>query len=158
LDRIRISARPQLHVLGRIPGTTSWARPDLEPLATPVDGVVVALFATPIWYANAVRFREEVAEAIRQAPSPPRVLVLDTIGMSDIDYTGTRALARVLDACDRQGIILGIARAGTHLHESLRRSGLAARIGEERFFDTVDGAVRGLAPPGGAEGRRAGAG
>ena len=25
LDRVRLSARPQLHVLGRIPGTTSWA-------------------------------------------------------------------------------------------------------------------------------------
>ena len=25
LDRTRLSARPQLHVLGRIPGTTSWA-------------------------------------------------------------------------------------------------------------------------------------
>ena len=25
IDRTRLSARPQLHVLGRIPGTTSWA-------------------------------------------------------------------------------------------------------------------------------------
>ena len=71
LDRIRISARPQVHVLGRIPGTTSWARPDFEPLAAPVPGVVVALFATPIWYANAVRFREEVSSAIR-GPRPGR--------------------------------------------------------------------------------------
>jgi len=146
LDRIRISARPQLHVLGRIPGTTSWARPDFEPLASPVPGVLVAMFATPIWYANAVRFREEVAAAIRQAPGPVRVFVLDTIGMSDIDFTGTRALTRVMEACEREGVTFGVARAGIHLHDSLRRCGLAARIGEDHFFDTVDGAVRGLAP------------
>ena len=146
LDRIRISARPQLHVLGRISGTTSWARPDFEPLASPVPGVLVAMFATPIWYANAVRFRDEVAAAIRQTPGPVRVFVLDTIGMSDIDFTGTHALARVIEACERDGITFGVARAGIHLHDSLRRSGLAARIGEDHFFDTVDGAVRGLAP------------
>ena len=33
LDRVRLSARPQLHVLGRIPGTTSWA-----PLSADVAG------------------------------------------------------------------------------------------------------------------------
>ena len=32
LDRIRLSARPQLHVLGRLPGTTSWQRAALDPL------------------------------------------------------------------------------------------------------------------------------
>ena len=31
LDRIRLSARPQLHVLGRLPGTTSWAPLSAEP-------------------------------------------------------------------------------------------------------------------------------
>ncbi len=145
LDRIRISARPQLHVLGRIPGSTSWARQAFEPRATPVPGVLVAMFATPIWYANAVRFREEVARAVAEAPGPVEVLVLDTIGMSDIDFTGNHALSRVVSTCERDHIRLGIARAGLHLHASLRRSGLAARIGEDHFFDTVDAAVSALA-------------
>jgi sulfate permease, SulP family len=91
-----------------------------------------------------VRFRDEVAAAIRAAPAPVHTFVLDTIGMSDIDYTGTRELARALDSLQRAGVTFGIARAGIHLHDSLRRSGLAARIGEGRFFDTVDEAVRGL--------------
>ena len=68
LDRIRLSARPQLHVLGRIPGTTSWQRRTLDPSAEEVPGVLVALFATPIWYANALRFRDEVFDALRHAP------------------------------------------------------------------------------------------
>ena len=36
LDRIRLSARPQLHVLGRIPGSTSWARS--QPIPTRRSG------------------------------------------------------------------------------------------------------------------------
>jgi MFS superfamily sulfate permease-like transporter len=132
-------------VLGRIPGTTSWARPTFEPRAQEQPGVVVAMFATPIWYANADHFREEVADVLAHAPTPVRVLVLDTIGMSDIDFTGTRALTRVVAACERDGITLGIARAGLHLRESLGRVGLAHRIGEDRFFPTVNDAVSALA-------------
>ncbi len=147
LDRIRVSARPQLHVLGRIPGSTSWQRPDLEPSAELVPGVVVALFATPIWYANAMHFRDEVYVTLREAPKPVRGFVLDTPGMSDIDFTGTRAMKQVLDRCERDGIAFGIARAGVHLRDSLRRSGLAARIGEDHFYQTVDAAVTAFAGP-----------
>jgi len=145
LDRIRVSARPQLHVLGRIPGSTSWQRRTLDPSAEEVPGVLVTLFATPIWYANAIRFRDEVRAALRHAPGPVRVFVLDTVGMSDIDFTGTRALSQALDLFEHEGIAFGIARAGVHLRDSLRRSGLAARIGEDHFFTTVDEAVTALA-------------
>ena len=144
LDRIRLSARPQLHVLGRIPGTTSWQRKELDPSAEMVPGVLVALFATPIWYANALHFRDEFFDALHTAPGPVRVFVLDAVGESDIDFTGTRALSQVVDRCERDGIAFGIARAGVHLHESLRRTGLAALIGEDHFFSTVDEAVNAL--------------
>jgi MFS superfamily sulfate permease-like transporter len=89
----------------------------------------------------------EASAALKEA-APVRVFVLDTVGQSDIDFTGTRALTRVLDRCARDGIAFGIARAGDHLHESLRRSGQAARIGEDHFFPTVDEAVRALAGEG----------
>ena len=125
LDRIRLSARPQLHVLGRMPGTTSWAplSPDLP--AAEVTGVLVLLFATPLWFANAIHFREEVARALADAPGTTRVLVLDTIGMSDVDFTGSRALGQVLAACERQHVAVGVARAGDHVREMLQRSGVA---------------------------------
>jgi SulP family sulfate permease len=143
LDRIRISARPSLHVLGRIPGTTSWQREALDPEAEQVPGVLVAIFATPIWYANAVRFREEVKRAIESAPTPVRAFVLDAAGITDIDFTGTRQLKEVvLRLCQREGIAFGIARAGFHLRDGLRRAGLAQHIGEDHFFSTTDEAVR----------------
>ncbi len=68
LDRIRLSAQPQLHVLGRMPGTTSWAPLSADLPAAELPGVLVLLFATPLWYANAVHFREEVAHALAQDP------------------------------------------------------------------------------------------
>ena len=151
LDRIRRTARPQLHQMGRIPGTTSWIPTGAGVDAEPMPGVLVVLFATPLWFANAVHFREEVAKAFANAAPTPDVLVLDTLGMYDIDFTGCRALGHLLDRCEHDHITFGIARAGDRLRQDLERGGLMARIGTDHCFATVDAAVDGLsthgAPP-----------
>ena len=146
LDRTRLSARPQLHVLGRIPQTTSWAPISGPEQATQVPGVLVVLFATPLWYANAVHFRAQLENSLTRAIGPPRLVVLDAIGMSDLDYTGSRSLREALDALDREHISFALARAGEHVRNSLARSGLLERIGENRLFPSVDEAVTTLWP------------
>ena len=144
LDRIRLTARPQLHRLGHVPGTTSWAPLAADPDAAPEPGVLVVLFATPLWFANAVHFREEVDRALSDAGAGTRVLVLDTVGMSDLDFTGARSLGQLLDRCEREHIAFGLARVGDHVRRSLERSGLMSRIGSDHCFPTVDAAVTAL--------------
>jgi high affinity sulfate transporter 1 len=145
LDRTRRTARPQLHVLGRISGTTSWAPVSSTPGAAQVPGVLVVLFATPLWYANAVHFEAQLRAALRRSVGDtPRLLVLDALGLNDIDYTGVRALSDGLDQLSRAGIEFAIARAGRVFHDGLRRAGLIERIGEDHFFGAVDEAVRAL--------------
>jgi sulfate permease, SulP family len=144
LDRTRLSARPQLHVLGRIPGTTSWAPLTSADDVTEVPGVLVVLFATPLWYANAGRFRTQLNEALAYEEETPKLLVLDVIGMSDIDYTGSRALGEVLDRLDQDHIAFAVARAGAHLRQGLARCRLLDRISDDNFFASVDEAVSAL--------------
>jgi MFS superfamily sulfate permease-like transporter len=144
LDRTRRSARPQLHVLGRVPGTTSWTPMSGPEGAEAVPGVLLVLFATPLWYANAIDFRDSVMRAFEAAGSP-HVVVLDAIGMSDIDYTGARALSEVLDELTQAHAEFAVARAGDRVHASLARSGLLQRIGEDHLFATADAAVSALA-------------
>ena len=146
LDRTRLSARPQLHVLGRIPDTTSWAPLSINVAAAQVPSVLAVLFATPLWYANAVHFRAQLTDSLARALGTPRLVVLDALGMSDVDYTGSRALSAVLDELDRDHTAFAVARAGEHARQGLRRSGLLARIGEDHFFPSVDEAVRTLGP------------
>ena len=146
LDRARLSARPQMHVLGCIPRTTSWAPLSAVGDARQVRGVLVVLFATPLWYANAVHFQAEVDRALTRGEGTPRLLVLDALGMSDIDYTGSRALNEVLDKLEREHIDVAVARAGTRLRQGLRRSGIVARIGSDHFFPSVGEAVTALGP------------
>jgi high affinity sulfate transporter 1 len=146
LDRTRLSARPQLHVLGRLPGTTSWTPLRANPTAAQIPGVLAVLFATPLWYANAIIFRAQVAESLPRALGTPRLVVLDALGMHDLDYTGARALREVLDELGRDRIAFAIARVGQTARDGLRRSGLLTRIGEDHLFASVDEAVRALGP------------
>jgi len=145
-DRARRAARPKLHVLGRIPGTTSWTPLGSVDGAAGVPNVLVVLFATPLWYANADHFRREVLSALAAAEPSPKALVLDAIGMSDIDYTGAAALEEVLDELEDRGVVIAVARAGSVLKEGLVRAGLLNRIGNQRLFASVNEAVVAISP------------
>jgi high affinity sulfate transporter 1 len=147
LDRTRLSASPQVHVLGRIPGTTSWVALSASKDAVQVPGVLAVLFATPLWYANAIHFRSQVEASLRRAQGTPHLVVLDALGMHDLDYTGSRALRELLDEFDSDDIAFAVARAGQRARDGLRRSGLLARIGADHLFPSVDEAVRALGPP-----------
>lgn len=141
LDRTRLSDRPQMHVLGRIPGTTSWTPISGADRAAQLPGVLVVLFATPLWYANAARFRTELDAAKRRAIGPLQLVVLDTIGMSDIDYTGSRTLRQILDQLDRDGVRFALARTGGRVRAGLQRSDLLRKIGRHNLFASVNEAV-----------------
>ena len=71
--------------------------------------------------------------------------MLDTIGMTDIDFTGCRALGEVLDDLQASHITFGIARGSTELLATLRKEGLTERIGADHCFDSVNEAVVALA-------------
>ncbi len=145
LDRTRLSARPTLHRLGRIPGTTSW-----QPVQSPgthdqIPGVLVLLFATPLYYANAEHFRAQVDRELGSS-GQVRSVVFDVLGMHDIDFTGSRVLGRILDELDKEHVVVGFARVGEHLRQNLQRGGLLSRIGEDRIFPSVNEAVTALTP------------
>jgi MFS superfamily sulfate permease-like transporter len=158
LDRTRLSARPHVAVMGRIPSTTSWAPLGGTEQAIEVPGVLVVMFATPLWYANAAHFRTEMTAAINRAGHALRLVVLDTPGMSDLDYTGSRALRRMLDQLHHSGLIFAMARTNDTVRAGLARSGLLARIGEDHLFASVGEAVSALHPgtPEGRDGDAAG--
>lgn len=148
LDRTRLSIQPRLHVLGRVPGTTSWIPVDIRAGVEPLDGVLVALFSTPLWYANASKFQAEVLAALTPKDSiPPTLFVLDVIGMSDLDYTGAKTLREIMDELDGRHITFVLARTSRRVRVGLERSGLLARLGEDHLFSSVDEAIVALANP-----------
>jgi SulP family sulfate permease len=147
LDRTRLSARPNVHVMERMPGTTSWrpVRPGDDPYPGP-PGVLVLVFAAPLYYATASRFRAQVEEMIDAQGEPVRLLVLDVVGMHDVDYTAARTLRSLVDSLHHAGITVALARLGDHARANLEKAGLLQRICDGHVYDSVDQAVEALAP------------
>ena len=75
--------------------------------------------------------------------------MLDADAITDIDYTGTRAVRALVDELERSHIVVAVARAIGGAPQNLARSGLVDRIGRDRIFSTVDEAVTALTPQAG---------
>lgn len=144
-DRTRRTARPRDAVLGREPGTDHWIPCDIGHATEQVAGVVVYLLYAPLWYANADYIRLRVHELVESATQPVHGFVLDADGMSDIDFTGARALGELADELQKEKVTIAIARASHLVHHDLKHGGLLKNIGPDRLFDTVEDAVRAVA-------------
>jgi SulP family sulfate permease len=110
-----------------IPGTVS------EP------GLVVYRFSVGLFYANAEHFSEE-ALGLVDVPDPPRWFVLDADAIDDIDYTGGKTVAELVDQLAARRIVFAVAGASARVRDELDRFGITERIGQDRYFDSLPAA------------------
>ena len=126
---------PRDHVLAWDAGGHITTAPPL-PGATSEPGLVVYRFAVGLFYANAGRLAEEV-QGLVDVPDPPRWFVLDAVAIDDVDFTGAKTLAELVDQLIARQIVFAVASAGASFRRELDRFGVTAKIGSERYFDCV---------------------
>jgi MFS superfamily sulfate permease-like transporter len=158
VDRTRLSIQPRLQLLGRVQGTTSWVPidhgeqkdhhdpNDYGELERNVPGVLVAMFATSLWYANASHFRAQVMSAIAERGEDLSAVVLDVVGMSDLDFTGAATLRQVIEDLKAKHIVFALARPGRRVRIGLERADLLTQLGEDHLYISVDAAVEAFTP------------
>lgn len=103
-------------------------------------GLIVYRFEAPLFFANADYFGERLRRVLDGAPNPVRWLVLDLVGMDDIDYTGGLVLQDRIGNLQQRGIVVALASADG-VREPLERFDLVEAIGADRIFETVQDAV-----------------
>lgn len=154
IDTVRRSARPHDAVLGWVERLGRYADVALHPSARTTRGVVVYRLDDRLFFANARYFKGRVREAIRGAQEPPSWLVFDAEAVTHADSTGLAALEQLTDDLRRSEITLLVARLRTRMQEQFELAGVTETIGRERFYPTVEAAVRACSAAAG----RAGAG
>jgi sulfate permease, SulP family len=142
VDVVRRSARPHDAVLGWVPRLGRWADVAVHPSARIAAGVVVYRLDDRLFFANASYFKGRVREALRGSPSHARWLVLDAEAISHVDTAGLAALSELADGLRDDGVTLAVARMSQRLQEQLTEAGVTDEIGPDRFYPTVDAAVR----------------
>jgi high affinity sulfate transporter 1 len=143
-QRTRLAAQPRDVVLGRVPGTDHWIPPNVGRPTEQAPGVLVYLLYAPLWYGDADYVAGRIRAAVAAAPQPVHVFILDSNGISDIDYSAARVLGELAGELRQAGLRIGVARASHLVRDSLKLSGVLSIIGAERLFPSVEDAVTAL--------------
>jgi MFS superfamily sulfate permease-like transporter len=135
-----ISTRTQVVELAPVPGTTIWWPVDRPETGDSRPGLLVVSFAAPLLFSNADVFRRGMAAEI--AKRPVDTLVLEALGIAEVDYTAAQALRAVIEHCRANGIDFAIARLeSARARRSLERFGVLELLGRDRVFLSVAQAI-----------------
>lgn len=144
LDRARRTARPELLRLARTPEGV-WV-PQRMKGSEEHPGVAVFHLNGPLWFGNANWFREEMLVQIPEDADKPDLLVLDTTGVDDIDYTGNSAMIQIAELCELRTVELAVVSHPGKTDDAFHHGGLVDSIGAERVFGSIDAAIEALDP------------
>ena len=133
--------RPYDAVLGRVDGLKGYHDVTRYPDAKRVPGLVLFRWDAPLFFANAEVFREHVLEAVAEAPTPTKWVLVAAEPVTDIDTTAADALSALDDDLEKAGIELCFAEMKDPVKDRLKRYGLFVKLGSHLFFPTVGQAV-----------------
>lgn len=142
---VRLSARPKVEILGRIPGVPGFHSRARHSEAKPVPGLLLLRFNGPLVFFNAGHFRHEVMAAVERMEQKPRAVVLDFLTVTDMDVTGLYTLREVHDLLEAQGIDLAGGGRQTQWSSWAEKRGF--EVGRVKLFRTLHQAVRVLRDP-----------
>lgn len=141
------TTRARVQPYERVPGTSIWWPTSSKLPGEQQPGVIVAGFQAPLSFLNAYDFRRDILAAAKSSPKV-RLLVLEATGIVEIDFTAAQILREVINECRADGIDFAIARLeSSRAQDAIVRFGIAALLGPDRQFHSVEEAVRACAKP-----------
>jgi sulfate permease, SulP family len=142
LDLIRRITRPYADVLGYAPGVPGMHSLDDYEKATPVRGLVVFRYDSPLFFANADDFVAQALKAVDEAEQPVEWFLLNAEANTEVDLTAVDALEDLRGRLKQRGIRFAMARVKQDLYRRLEPSGFIRNVGDENIFETLPTAVR----------------
>ena len=133
--------RPHSAVLGRAEGVKGYHDITRYPNARQIPGLVLFRWDAPLFFANAEFFKERILDAVTKSPSPVRWVVVAAEPVTSVDVTAADMLTDLAKTLLNAGIELHFAELKDPVKDKLKRFGLFAKFGEDKFFPTIGAAV-----------------
>ncbi len=127
---IRRLAAPECVVLGRFPGTNSYAAFMRHPEVEAIPGVLIFRANAALLYFNADAVQERIRAFTASHPSPLRAIIIDLSFTTDIDLSTARMLTEAAREANARGAVLRLADAHYHLRAQLALDGAASLFGD----------------------------
>jgi len=128
--------------LGPVPGRAhAYDVIGQSPEWAPIPGMEILRLNGPLFFANALRFRDEVRSRLSDT-TPPQAILLNLHANFGIDLSSTDMLLGLVAEAERTETEILFAELQDPVRQMFRRCGLLDRVGENRFFLTVDDGVQ----------------
>jgi sulfate permease, SulP family len=109
--------------------------------SSPIQGLEILRLNGPLFFANALRFRNEV-RSLLSASKPPEAILIDLHANFGIDLSSTDTLLGLIAEAEKTKTEIMFAEVQDPVRHMFRRGGLIDRVGENRWFPTIDDGVQ----------------
>jgi len=136
---VRVSSRPHVALLGRIPGTRRFSDCDRHADNELIPNVMVFRPESALIYFNVDNISDAILNRVRTAPTPPKLVVLDLSAAPLVDMQSAHTLAGMAGELIAQRIEFSVVEARSSVRDRLRREGVDAKLGGvDRFMTVAD--------------------
>lgn len=102
--------------------------------------IAVIRYAGSLFFANVSYLEDRVIEAVRAMPELRRVHIVAN-GINELDTSGVDILETLITRLEGQHLKLSISGLNDAVLDTMRRTGLLAKIGEENIFRNAERAI-----------------
>lgn len=138
------SARPQITILWRIPGTNIYRNVKQESSGSFVPNVFIARIGSSMYFANASFVKDMLLTYVNDLAeiNMTEYIVLEMTPVVSMDSTAIHCMQDLVHHFRSQGIQVAFAMVGNRVENTMRKTGFAKFVGNDWFFHTVDEAVQ----------------
>src|SRR6266436_3488872 len=134
---VRLSSRPHVALLGRIPGTRRFSDCDRHSDNELIPNVMVFRPESGLVYFNVDNVYDAILNRVRAEPTPPKLIVFDLSEAANVDMQSAHALASMADELTAAGIQFHAVEARSSVRDRLRHEGVDGKLGGVNRFATV---------------------
>ena len=134
---VRVSSRPHVALLGRIPGTRRFSDRDRHADNELIPNVMIFRPESALVYFNVDNVYDAILNRVRAEPTLPKVVVLDLSAAALVDMQSAYALASLADELTAEGIIFHAVEPRSSVRDRLRHAHVDGRLGGIDRFTTV---------------------
>ncbi len=136
---VRVSSRPHVALLGRIPGTRRFSDSDRHSDNEIIPGVMIFRPESALIYFNVDNVYDAILNRVRAQEIPPKLVVLDLSAAALVDMQSAYALASLADELTAEGIKFHAVEPRSSVRDRLRHAHVDGRLGGiDRFTMVAD--------------------
>jgi sulfate permease, SulP family len=134
---VRVSSRPHVALLGRIPGTRRFSDCDRHADNELIPNVMIFRPESALVYFNVDNVCDAILSRVRVEATPPKLVVLDLSAAPIVDRQSAHTLASMAAELGAMSIQFHAVEPRSSVRDRLRREGVDIKLGGIDRFTTV---------------------